>query len=145
MSVGSEVPSAGESQPANPSKSAWDVRPFMILPWEGRTRASLCCMRETQFSEPGACDHYHTAMWPVKGQQSAVPGSGCPWGVSFPGQGLGLASLWSKEQQRHPGQRTSVLLALAKKRWKAGKGAPQKSAGGGVGLTSMACCLSVQG
>lgn len=94
-------------------------------------------MRETQFSEPGACDHYHTAMWPVKGQQSAVPGSGCPWGVSFPGQGLGLASLWSKEQQRHPGQRTSVLLALAKKRWKAGKGAAQKSAGGG-GLASRA-------
>lgn len=38
MSVGSEVPSAGESQPANPSKSAWDVRPFMILPLGGTNK-----------------------------------------------------------------------------------------------------------
>lgn len=32
MSVGAEVPSAGENEPVNPNNSAWDVRPFMVPP-----------------------------------------------------------------------------------------------------------------
>lgn len=85
MSVGAEVPSAGENQPVNPNNSAWDVRPFMVPPLGEMKKGVPVLHGGKQFSEPGPCGHYHTAMWPVKGQQSAVRSwLGLPMGSALP-------------------------------------------------------------
>lgn len=115
MSVVSEVQEERARLLDNPAKGLG----LMIPPLGEMKKGVPCFKREKHSSEPGASGHCHTAMWSLKGQQSAVPGSGCPWGREWASlakaSGVRRCGPRSRNDTPIPGRRTSVSLALAKK------------------------------